>query len=247
MLNARNLLLVGAAALLPAIAGTVSAQPPAMAALPFSPSESPQVLTRTVWRTLADGKQIIVRRRYAVQFTRQDNGYLLDGRLLDAAVDAPAMLAPLAELERRRGDEGLFPMQLDAAGQILANANATAEAPALRNIARQRSQGMLAAKPLAPAQQQESALFLKQVAAHGTLAAWPVDLFNPASAERSERRRIALPDGQEGEVSVSIKVLGAHQAGLPRAVERTVVTVLAGTSRTSREQWALTPVELAKP
>jgi hypothetical protein len=92
--------------------------------------------------------------------------------------------------------------------------------------------------------QQESGAFLNQLSAQGVPTAWPADLFNPASGERSERRRIALPGGQEGEVHVSVKVIGSQPEGLPRSVERTVTTVLAGTARTSREQWTLAPAHL---
>jgi hypothetical protein len=247
MVSGKVLLLVGAAALLPTLAGQVSAQSPALATQPFSPPDAPQVLTRTVWRTLADGKQIVVRRRYAVRFTRQGDGFLLDGQLLDAAVEAPPMLAPLAELERRRSDNGLFPMLLDAAGRIRSGANPEAANPAAHDNARAQSQGMLAATPLASAQRQESTAFLNQLAAQGMPAGWPVDLFNPASAERSEHRRIALPSGLEGEVTVSIKVVGIHSHGMPNAVERTVTTVMAGNARTSREQWTLAPVDHVKP
>jgi hypothetical protein len=247
VVSGKILLLIGAAALLPPVAGRVSAQAANTASQPFAPPESPQVLTRTVWRSLADGKQIMIRRRYAVQFTRLGEGFLLDGKLLDAAVEAPPMLAAMAELERKRGDDGLFPLQLDAAGRILDDARPLRVASGLRDNARERAQGLLAATPLASSLQQESGAFLNQLSAQGVPTAWPADLFNPASGERSERRRIALPGGQEGEVHVSVKVIGAQPEGLPRSVERTVTTVLAGTARTSREQWTLAPAHLTNP
>jgi hypothetical protein len=243
MLSGKVLLLAGAAALLPSVAGQVSAQSREIAARPFSPPESPLVLTRTVWRTLADGKEIVVRRRYAVQFTRQDDGFLLDGRLLDAAVEAPPLLAAMAELERKRGDDGLFPLMLDAAGRIRDRNGARLAPPELRDQAQGRAQNLLAATPLDPAQRQETSAFLKALAAQGAPAAWPADLFNPAPGEHREHRRIALPDGQEGAVDVVVKALGVHPDGLPEAVERTVTTVLAGTARTSREQWTLVPAD----
>lgn len=241
-MNGKTLLLAGAAALLPVIAGQVSAQSTAVSSQPFAPPESPLVLTRTVWRTLSDGKQIVVRRRYEVQFSRDADGFRLDGRLLDAAVEAPPLLAALAELERKRGDEGMFPLLIDAAGRIRESVGTQRESPAQRDDAREQAQRLLAGTPQPPAQQQASGAFLTQVAGQGALAAWPVDLFNPASGERHERRRIALPDGQEGEVTVSVKSVEPQRLGLPRSVERTVTTVLAGTSRTSREQWTLAPI-----
>jgi hypothetical protein len=241
MTSREVLLLAGAAALLPLFAGQGLAQSTPLSARPFVPPELPQVLTRTVWRTLADGEQIVVRRRYAVQFTRNGDEFFLDGRLLDATVDAPPMLAALAELERKRGDEGLFPMRLDAAGRIRVGTNAAATTTVLREAAREQSQGLLAASPLAVAQRQESDAFLKQLVVQGAPVAWPADLFNPAKAEQNDHRRIALPDGQEGEVRISIKVVGSQPRSLPQSVERIVTTVLAGTARTSREQWTLAP------
>jgi hypothetical protein len=241
--SGKALLLAGAAALLPVVAGQVSAQSTAASSQPFAPPESPQVLTRTVWRTLSDGNQIVVRRRYEVQFSRHADGFRLDGRLLDAAVEAPLLLAALAEIERKRSDEGMFPVLIDAAGRIRESVSARRGSPAQRDDARVQAQRLLAGTPQPLAEQQASGTFLAQVADHGALTAWPVDLFNPATGERHERRRIALPDGQEGEVAVSVKVTEPQQFGLPRSVERTVTTVMAGTSRTSREQWTLVPVD----
>jgi hypothetical protein len=238
------LLLAGVAALLPAFGGQAAAQPAETASQTFVPPEAPLVLTRTVWRTLADGKEIMVRRRYAVQFTRQAEGYQLDGRLLDAAVEAPPLLDGMAELERRRGDDGLFPVLLDASGRIRAHGSAQAESPGLRESASKRAQHLLAATPLPAAQRQDNGNFLSQLAAQGALAAWPADLFNPASSERSEHHRFALPGGQEGEVAVLVKAKGVTRRGLPESVERTVTTTMEGTLRTSREQWTLAPAQL---
>jgi hypothetical protein len=241
--NGRTLLLVGAAALLPVVAGQVSAQSTAVARQPFAPPESPLVLTRTVWRTLSDGNQIVVRRRYEVQFSRQTDGFRLDGRLLDAAVEAPPLLASLAELERKRSDEGMFPLLIDATGRIRESVSAPRNLPAQRDDAHRHAQRLLADAPRPPAQQQASGAFLSQVASQGAMVAWPADLFNPASGEHHELRRVALPGGQEGEVTVSVKVSELQRLGVLRTIERTITTHMSGTSRTSREEWTLAPVE----
>jgi hypothetical protein len=238
----KSLLLAGAAALLPVVAGQVSAQSIAVASQPFAPPETPQVLTRTVWRTLGDGEQIIVRRRYEVQFSRRADGFSLDGRQLDAAVEAPPVLAGLAEIERKRNDEGMFPLLIDAAGRIRQTPRAQEASHALRETARDQAQRLISATPNVPPAQDASPDFLAQLAAQGAMVAWPADLFNPAGGERLERRSIALPGGQEGEVAVSVRVVEPPHLGAPRSVERTITTVLAGTSRTSREQWTLAPL-----
>jgi len=205
------------------------------------------VLTRTVWRSLADGKQIVVRRSYTVRFTRQDNGFRLDGEPLDASVEAPPLLASLAEIERKRVDTGPFPLQLDSSGVIRFDGGTKPAAADSRSAALERGHAMIASSSLAPAQRQEGSAMLDRIAAQGAVSAWPADLFNPASAASEERRRIVLPDGSEGEVQVTVKVLDGRNQGLPQAVERTVTTVLAGTTRTSREQWTLAPVAPANP
>src|SRR3546814_3766672 len=56
------------------------------------------VLTRTIVRDLADGKQIVVERAWQVSFAHQLPGILVTGRQISAAVDAPPALA---ELDRK--------------------------------------------------------------------------------------------------------------------------------------------------
>lgn len=236
-------LLAGATALVPVVAGQSLAQPAAIANPRFTPSDQPLVLTRTVWRNLADGKQIVVRRRYAVRFMRQGDGFLLDGRLLDTSVDAPALLAGMAELERRRGEDGLFPLRLDGAGRIRSGPGRLGQGSGPHAEAADKARAALAAVPLSPLERGESSLFLGQLAAGKALADWPADLFNPASEDQHQQRSIALPGGEQGQVEVRMRVEGHLPGGLPRAIERTVTTVLAGTARISREQWTLDPVE----
>ena len=72
-------------------------------------------------------------------------------------------------------------------------------------------------------------------------SAWPSDLFNPSSLSRSEQRKLALADGQQGKVEVSVEVRGRAAGSLPQSIERRVVTEVEGTSRFSREVWTLEP------
>ncbi len=119
-MRSRALFLAGIAAILPstmavsAIGTSLSAP-----AVHFAPPSDPIMLTRTVWRSLYDGKEIVSRRRYAIQFVPHGDGFAVTGTLVESTIDAPPALAALAEMERRRADATLFPMRLDANGQMV--------------------------------------------------------------------------------------------------------------------------------
>lgn len=231
-MNRAGLLLAGCAALLP-VAVTLHAAPPAQTPLPaFTPPQGRQILTRTVTRELPGGAAIVVRRSYAVEFRRAGTGFIVDGELIDTAVDVPAALVPLGELERRRGDPGMFPLQLDRQGRIQPRAlqgDSAAHAAGAGAAA-----AMLANGGLSAADAAGSRGFIDQIAATGALSAWPDDLFC-AGRSRTEHRRLALPDGTDGAVEVSVVFAPG------RRVERTVVSQLAGTRRTTRESWTIVP------
>lgn len=208
--------------------------------LSFEPPAGDLVLTRTVWRYLPDGQQIRVERSYAVRFLAEVGGFRLEGRLIDAVVDAPADLAPFAELERTRPDPTLFPVRLDAEGRVRADGTAPQAETRLKAAALARA--TLARAALTGADRQAADQQVATLSAGpGVYGAIPADLFRPRPGERRERRRIPLPGGMEGEVEVAIRVEGIQQSGLPSRVERTVTTELAGTARVSREVWTLAP------
>lgn len=240
---ARLLLWSSAASLLPVGGGALAdAELHAQAARTlFEPPAGPMVLTRTVWKTLGDGKQIVVSRRYAVSFSRNASGFDVEGRLLDASVDAPGALAVLADIERRRADTGMFPIQLDARGWIHGAKPADERALGPRQEALKGGLRTIEAAGASAQEQREHAAQLALLAQQGIGGVWPSDLFNPLQPRRHNRREIALPDGQVGEVDVTIVVRAMLPSGLPEAVERTVVTRLGGTERVSREEWTLAP------
>lgn len=239
----RILLLAGAASLVPGGAGlpAAAAGQDGEPAVQFLPPHAPMVLTRTVWRNLGDGKQIVVTRRYAISFAARGDGFLLDGRLLDAAVSVPEALQAMAEQERRRTDAGMFPIRLDARGRIEPGPPAAARDPANRQAALFEGEKIIDSSPVSAERRREGAALLAQLAMQGIGGAWPSDLFNPRGPRSHEQRQVALPDGQTGEVEVTVTVGALLPCGLPQAVERTVVTRLAETERVSRERWTLAP------
>lgn len=240
-MSARAALMVGVAALLPAtIAGALAETPTVSPLARFSPPTSPLLLTRTLYRTLIDGKVLTVTRRYSIQFTAEGDGFRLDGQQISAEVDAPAALASLAEIERKRIDKGLFPARLDAGG-IIREGGVTLIDPEVRAQMVVQSGSILASSPLSAPVKRESNGLVGQFAAAQNGTPWPAFLFNPGSQERIETKRVPLPGGAEGEVEVRIRADGIGPGGLPRRVERTVITRLSGTEKVSREVWAIDP------
>lgn len=240
-MTARALFLAGMAAVLPVTVGAAFADAPSKA-MPgrFTPPSGPMVLTRTLVRSLANGKELVVTRRYAIRFTLEGDGYRLDGEQIAAEVEAPPILAGLADIERKRVNKGLFPARLDANGVIRSGGVSLAD-PAVRAKATAEAGRLIGAAPLTAEAKRERTTVLGQVSNTSGTEAWPVFLFNPGPRDRVERRMLALPGGGEGEVEVRIRVLGLAPGGLPTTVERTVITRLSGTSRTSREIWTFTP------
>lgn len=220
------------------LAAAMAAAPPAPAEAPaFIPPDGPVTLTRTVRRSLPDGKEVIATRSYEVRVARDGGGYRVEGRLLSAQVDAPPSLEALAAIERKRGDVGLFPFRLDAQGLIVSPAapgdGASLEAAGI--VARH----VIAKGPLASARRREAEAVVGQIVARssaGSGAQWPADLFRPAPGRRTTVTAIALPGGRAGTVTTAIEV--TREAGLER-IERTVVTETGGDRRTTREIYTL--------
>lgn len=203
---------------------------------PFAPSASPLVLTRSLYLSLPDGQQIVVTRRYEVRFTPEESGFRVDGRLLDAEVDAPPRLSALAELERRRPDAGLFPVLLDHAGMILEPQPAQDGAPAAQQAVA-GARAVIAASAAPASVRREITGSLDGLVASSRRSAWPTFLFNPGTAQRSTRRAVTLPGGTQGEVETVIRADPVLVGGLPQRVERRVTTRLDRTERTTTEVW----------
>lgn len=234
----QSLLLASVAALMPvAAASNLALAAPSVGDSSFSPPSRDLVLTRTLWRNLHDGRQIVIRRRYDVRFIPDGGGFRLDGRLIDATVEAPAALAAFAALERNRVDVSLFPVRIDALGRILLDGTPPEPGAhiAVEGLARTTLDKAALTEPDKQAARQQLALL---ASGSGAIGALPSDLFRPQPGERRERRRIALPGGIEGEVEVAIRVAANEPNSVPQSVERVVTTTLEGTTRVSREVWA---------
>lgn len=237
----RAVLRAGVAALIPAtVVSTMATAATEMVATAFRPPSEPLILIRSVYRPLADGNEIIVTRRYRIQFTPEGQDFRLDGELVGTDVSAPSDLAALAEIERNRPDRGLFPAMLGPDGMIRGQLAGVTD-PNTRRIAFDSAKAMIAKAPISRESKAESSQYLGEIAKPSTGTAWPRFLFNPGQAEHREAREVALPDGSTGQIEVRVRAEGLMPGGLARRVERTITTRLAGTERTTREVWTLAP------
>lgn len=230
-------LLAGAAALLPLT--MANAAPAADVSAHFIPPATQMMLSRTLRSPLADGREIVSRRTYAVSIVAEGEGFRVDGKEIDCAVEAPESLAALAALERARRDAGPFPLYLDSNGLLVA------EPRLVQNEALHRASGMAdAALEKSPPNPDLRLALLDFVAtlAAGNQTVWPEDLFRRAAARRVERQQIALPDGTSGAIEVEVVTLPGSENST--RVQRTVTTELGKTRRTTREEWVLAPARV---
>ena len=227
-------LLAGAAVLLPLAAA--SAGPPAETSARFSPPASRLTLSRTLRSPLADGREIVARRTYALSIVPDGEGFRVNGEEIGCTVEAPESLASLAALERRRSDAGPFPLHLDRNGMVLTKPSRIDNAPLHR--ASDLADSALE-KTLPDPSLRLALLDLVATLSAGNQTAWPEDLFRPAATHRVDRRAIALPDGTRGEIEVEIvSEPGSEES---TRVQRTVTTALGTSRRTTREEWVLAP------
>lgn len=234
-MSTRAILLAGIAALAPVAAVSAPAEPARMAR--FQPHEGPVLISRSVVRSLVDGKEVRATRRYLVWFRPDGDGWRLEGELRDVTVEVPKLLEQFAELERNRAEPGFFPIFLDGDGRLRPRTYPPFS-DGSRGKAVALGERMIAGATDSPAARNQANTLLTQVVMAGNGGtAWPSDLFNPARPETVEVRDIALPDGNRGSISITIRSDGAVRGGLPTRVERTVLTDLDGSKRTSREIW----------
>ena len=215
---------------------------PAFAAGPVMMPTSPVRLRRVLVRGLHDGKQIVVTRDWQCRFEAVESAWRVTGEQIGVEVEAPAPLAPLAEIERRREADGLFPMVLSREGRILSVAgNARGEAV---DRAIDTAAAIFKAWPDQPGSVDDPDAFLSTMArtAAGQVSRVPRDLFFPTAGRTSDLRRIDIGDGNVGEVEVVVSVEVSPRGGLLRRSERRVETRLGGRARVTIERWEIVPV-----
>lgn len=228
-------LLLGGAVLLPVLAAgaTKAAAQPL-----FTAPAGKLTLTRELHRAMSRGQEVITRRSYAITIVPDGDGWRIDGALIDSQIESPPELAMLAELEKARSDDRLFPLYLDREGLIVQQ-NGSGDA-ASRDAARAIVNRVIAGTPLANGETELAANMVQQIGASSAALGgkWPADLFRPASGRRSESHTMPLPGGNEGKITVVIEAECSGD-GLLDHFARHIVTELAGTRRENREVFTL--------
>ena len=188
----------GTAAILAMLA--MSGPGPAAAQVPaeFDPPQSSLLLSRTLVRALADGKTITTHRNYEVRITRSGSGFQVDGRLVEIKVDAPPALQGLAELERSRPDNDLFPIMLDARGMIVSDMELSASPSVDRAVTMVNER--IGGSGLAAIEMLQAQAFVARLREGRARSAWPKDVFRPAPGMRSETRN-DCPAGRQRRAS----------------------------------------------
>lgn len=230
-----------AAALLPLVA-QIPVGPLAAAGRAFAPPAYPMRYARRLVRNLVGGARFTVERQFAVQFNPTPEGWALTGEQVGVEVEAPDALAAFARLERERVEQGLFPLMLDQSGQITGGPD-LAQAVDLGEAV-QAAQQMIDRSARGPADKAEMLAFvsaLHQSAARLT-SALPADLFRPVDIPRMRRSDVALPDGEQGQVTASFTARTDPASGLMVTAERKVITAIAGDRRETVESWTLQPL-----
>ena len=201
--------------------------------------EAPMRLRRILIRQLGTSDHLSVTRDFALRFVPLAEGALVRGEQIDAAVDAPASLAPLAKIEQARRDDGVYPIRLDDAGSIVA-AQRNSDADALEQaIAVSQAMPQRAEAPLELQARQKAFIAQLRAAGDARLNAMPPDLFYPVETERVEEREVALPGGGSGSIAIRYTASRDGASGRLLDAERIVMTRFGGDEKRTVERWSL--------
>lgn len=237
MISRRRVL--GALSLLPAATMLLRPAIAASVAPAFAPGDAPFRLLRRVERELRDGARLVVERAWSIRFFPQGQGYRLEGKQTDVSVDAPAALAFLADMERGRLEEDMFPLQLGASGEIMGQTTAPDNetlAHAIEAVREKLAKQFDRADDRAAAER-----FLTQLQRAGeqALAGWPAMLFAPGTLDHEEERAVPLPGGRTGEVTVRTLATSDPMTGLMKQFERRIETRLGDSLKSGLERFML--------
>lgn len=200
------------------------------------------LLSRSLHREVGPGVAIDVNRSWRIAITPHDDGFTVSGVQQAAEVTAPAILGPLAALERQRDASALFPMTLDFTGQILRSGHEDGTT-LLRGV--ETARALFRSLPSAPyASRGASGDMLSQIQrmSAGAVSRVPRDLFFPLPGESQETHRIELPGKGTGLVIVSSSATAEVETGRLLMSRRDIVTRIDERSLCASEEWKLSPV-----
>ncbi|QZD90839.1 hypothetical protein K3148_05495 [Qipengyuania aurantiaca] len=199
--------------------------------------KGPVRLRRELVRGLGDGAAIVVTRDWECRFILTARGARVEGRQVAVDVEAPAPLAALAEIERKREVTGLFPLEIDTRGLIV-------DWPEVSGDIAQAVRQAAIAMDRKAAEQDAGADAKRYLAEIGKTAATlvsqvPRDLFFPQTGELYEQRDLPLAGGVKGSYEVTMLASTKPGRALLDHSERRIVTRVGDSSRVSRESWTI--------
>lgn len=197
----------------------------------------PMRLTRRLERDLSDGKSVIVERDWLIQFSRHAGEIWVTGHQTRVAVEAPAKIAAIADVERTRSTDGMFPIRLDGGGLILATGTFEAKADVAKAV--EEAEAIINGEARSKSEQSASLHYLRalQTTGSGKLEQMQRDLFFPRSEPFRAIRSLALPDGSTGEFELEIQMEAQPGTSWLGHTSRNIITRVAGISRRSSELW----------
>ena len=235
----RRSLLGGSLALLTSSHLPLSARSPVDAQIEFP--RGPMILSRQIVRMLSDGKRVVVSRSWEITFLPRGEGAMVMGRQISAKVDAPSGLEPIVQIEEQRSTDGMFPILLSPAGRVIASGRLNNE----QDIAKAVSIAQDIVEHSSRTEDEKAALLrhLPTLQAAGTAQpeALPPDLFFPEAGDSSETRKVALPNGQTGEIELLRSSRLADGERWLKRIEQKIITRVQGSSRESLDIWSLQP------
>lgn len=207
----------------------------------FRPGEGRFRLNRRVERELRGDARLAVERAWSIRFQPQGAGYLVYGRQAEVTIDAPPRLAFLADMERARVEEGMFPLLLDTGGGIMGRSQAGTDDMLGRAVAAVRER--LDRHFADPDERASAEQFLTELQRAGdeVLADWPAMLFAPGMLDRVDERPVPLPRGETGRVIVQTRASSDPASGLMQRFERRIETRLGDSARSGLERFTLAP------
>ena len=201
--------------------------------------DGPMILHRTLRRGLRDGIDIVVQRVWTVSFFEQPGGVRITGNQLSATVDAPPEIAAIAEIERERDTSSMFPIELDGNGRIIGIGYGEPQSAVTQAV--RAAEKLIAGATHAGSEREQALRQLSQIRSAGgsMLGRLPPDLFFPVPTDFREVQPVALPDGSQGEFELHYRAAAVAAGGWLEALDRTVITRLAGSERQSAESWTM--------
>lgn len=199
-------------------------------------------LTRRIERDLGDGAKIVVERCWDLQFAGQGMGAIISGKQSMVSVDAPPALAGLADIERSRSTDAMFPILLSQSGAIVAAGVSILEqdvAEALREAERMIGQSGVAGEARG---EMMGSLALLHRNAGRILDRLPPDLFFPISPPLRTVQPVALANGLQGEFEVAYEAERSAGSGWLARAQRSVVTRIGSSERRSLELWSMASI-----